>query len=130
MGTDPLDPVAVGQAAEVSTGAKVWVTNIRDVQISGVGPGEINGPGVAVTIRIRNASETPLDLNGTAVNAFFGTSPASQSTAKPSSLLEGDLAPGGVASGVYVFQKPQGELGQLTIQVENSAWPDVVKVQQ
>lgn len=130
VGTDPMDPVDVGKGVVVEDGTVVWVTKISDVSVEGTGPGEINGPGVAVTLKIKNGSTTSLDLNGTAVSAYFGDLPASLSSAAPTDLLAGVLKPGKSATGTYVFMKPAGASAQVHVEVENTAWPQIVKVEQ
>jgi hypothetical protein len=125
-----LDPVDVGRGVVVEDGTTVWVTGVREVQLEGVGPGEIQGPGVAVSVKVTNRSADSLDLDGTAVSAFFGDLPASLSSADPSDPLAGELKPGRSATGIYVFMKPDGATGRVRVEVENTGWPQVVQVEQ
>jgi hypothetical protein len=130
IGSKKLPVVPVGAPVGMDGGLRVRVNGVRDVQIEAQGPGEISGPGVAVSVELKNTSPEPIDLNGSAVNAAFGGTPASPSSAEPSSPLMGMLAPGRTSTGVYVFLKPPGAKGALLVQFEHNASSDVVEVRE
>jgi hypothetical protein len=111
-------------------GLEVRVVDVEDVQIEARGPGEISGPGVAVRVAIVNKSGDPIDLNGSALNAAFGSTPASPTAAPPTEPLQGVLEPSESAEGVYAFLKPAGAAGGLVITFEHSGSSDVVEVRQ
>ncbi len=129
VGTVDLPVVDAGVDVAINSGIVVTVSEPRGVNIEAIGPGEISGAGIAVTVEIRNESESPLDLSGLAVNALYGDVPADTSMAEPSDPMRGSLAPGKEASGVYVFRMPGGASSDsLRIEVEHNGATDVVVV--
>ncbi len=129
VGTIDLPAVDAGEEVAINSGIFVTVSEPREVNIEAIGPGEISGAGIALTVQIRNESESPLDLSGLAVNALYGAVPADTTMAEPSDPLTGSLAPGKDATGVYVFRTPDGAASNaLRIEVEHNGATDVVVV--
>jgi hypothetical protein len=124
-----LPPVAVGKGVRIAEGVSVTVTETKKVDLTARGPGEVAGPGVAVTVTIVNNSGSPVNLSGAAVNAFVGDTPASPSDSAPASPFVGKLPSGGTATGVYVFRAPDGARGRWTIQIEQNESKYVAVVQ-
>lgn len=128
-GTISLPPVPVGEPAPFTGGLVATVTRVDDVELGAEGPGEVAGPGVAVTVALRNESGGPVDLGGVVVNAAYGDGlPASGSDSPPAAPASGTLPPGEGAEGVYVFGVPAGQAAGLLVEVGWSGSPDVVLV--
>lgn len=110
-------------AADVALGAGLTATlgSVSAVQISAVGPGEIGGPGLAVTVRIRNQGKKPVDVGSIFVNLQDSAgNQALPTTGSPSAPLTGSLAPGQQAQGTYVFTISQSRRSSVEVLVSNS----------
>ena len=127
-GTNRLPTVPPGESEEVAPGIVVSADALKNVSITGAGPGELSGPGISVTVHVDNDTDAEVDLGGFAVNAYYGKVPAIPSLGSSADQLAGELAPGGSASGVYLFVKPDGSTGALRLEIEHSGATDVVVV--
>ena len=127
-GTNRLATIPPGESEEVAPGLVVSAEALKNVNITGVGPGELSGSGVSVTVHVANGTDAVVDLGGFAVNAYYGKVPAIPSLGSSADQLAGELAPGGSASGVYLFVKPDGGTGALRLEIEHSGATDVVVV--
>ena len=98
------EPVAFDATAETTAEVTVRVVTAEALQVKASGPGEVGGPGVAFTVEVANRSGHPvsLDLVSPTLTLTGGT-PASQMSGLPSAPLQGSLADGNTARGVYVF---------------------------
>jgi len=123
-----LAPVPIGQDAGLDDRVYAAVTAVDRTELAARGPGETAGPGVVVTVRLRNEGSAALDLDGVAVNArdAAGTpAPPAPSAADP---LGGELPPGGTATGRYAFRIPRGDGGPLVVEIHHGAARNVVVV--
>jgi hypothetical protein len=113
---------AVRPSATVAVGAKARAVLVgsRNVTVTGRGPGELSGPGIALTLQVTNPAAAPLDLDVVTVSASVRGQEASASAATPSKPLSGRLAPGGRATGVYVFVLPAGARRPVAVVVSLS----------
>ncbi|CAM5790242.1 hypothetical protein CPER28S_02590 [Cellulomonas persica] len=114
------DPV-VGRGDDVvSTGGiEVAATSLTAVTTDVKGPGDVVGPGIVVTLELRNTTTEPFDATGVAVAAFGGTEGVPLSPVDSDGRndhLEGEVAAGATASGTYVFMSPD-EGDALALQV-------------
>ena len=113
-------PADFAQPAEWSDGASVRVAGAVQEVSQGSGPGERAGqPQTVFTVELINGTGAPLDLTSVVVQATYG--PGTQA----SPLYDADtvdfggvLAPRAVATGVYSFAIPAGELGAVTLSVD------------
>ena len=127
-GVTTLPPVGVGDPAPLRNGLVARVVTVAPAQIEARGPGEIAGPGSAVTVELTNESADPIDLAGLAVNAYSGDGvPAAASSSPPAAAATGQLAPGSTATGVYLFQVTT-DSPELTVEINHSGSPDVALV--
>lgn len=128
-GITTLPPVAVGEPAPFGQGLVARVVTVEPVQVEARGPGEIAGSGVAVTLELINESDADIDLDGIAVNSFYGDGiPATDNSAPPSAPVSGSLPPGESRQGVYLFQIPGDETDSVTVEINHSGSPNVVLV--
>ena len=129
IGISTLPPVPVGEPASFGGGLVATVAQIDQLQLEARGPGEIAGPGVGVTVELKNESADPIDLGGVAVNASYGDGvPASSSGAAPAAPVTGALPAGETRRGVYVFQVPNEDAGSLVVEVNYNGSPNVVLI--
>ena len=94
------------------------------MSVTGHGPGEVSGPGVAVKVRVQNSGSGAFDLDGLAVNASYGGgagTPAAPSDSSPAKPLHGSLKAGASASGTYVFLVPASARSHVRVDVSSSS---------
>lgn len=118
-----LPPAAPSRTVAVGGTARTVLLSSRNVTVSGQGPGELSGPGVALTLQVTNGSSSPLDLDAVTVSASIRGQEASSSDSAPAKPFTGRLAPGAKAQGVYVFVLPPG--GRRPVGVLVSLAPDL-----
>jgi len=124
-----LPAVAVGQASPLGANLFATVTKVEAMKLEARGPGDVAGPGVLVSLEIRNDTGKPINLNLLAVNASYGDGvPASPVLGAPGPRLSGRLAAGDAKTGRYEFGVPGGAKGQIVIDVQSSAFPNIVVV--
>jgi hypothetical protein len=122
---DPNDPppsrpaVALSDTAEAGDGVTASLPLIEEIDGHAVGPGNVSGPALRITVRVTNGTHGAVSLDGVSVNVAYGSeltpaSPLEDSSADP---FTGSLAPGASAQGVYVFSVPEGSRDSVTIEV-------------
>jgi hypothetical protein len=121
-------PVPLTSAASFDNSVKATIDSVRSMVATAQGPGEISGPAVAVTITVNNGSAKAIDLNNVVVNLLdkAGT-PSVPMTASPAKALDGTLAAGKKASGIYVFSLPRSHRNPITISLSYTADAPVVR---
>jgi len=120
-------PVSLTGTAEFGGGVTVDLASIASVQTTAQGPGEVAGPGLVITIRIKNgsAAAVPLDaVNVTVTDA--AQTPASPMSGAPAAPFSGQVAPGAEAQGVYVFTVPSDYTDPASITVSYSTDAPIV----
>ena len=123
-----LPPVGVGVQSELANKIFVTVTRITPQTLGARGPTETSGPGVIVTLEVRNATTTSFDLNGLAINAHYGNGIPAVPNHVPGDPLVGALAPGQHRTGLYEFRIANGEASTVVIDIEHASAPNVVIV--
>jgi hypothetical protein len=123
VGTEELPVAAPGEVVDLGGGVRVSVVELRPVDVQARGPGETDGPGVAVAVEVVNGSNAAFDLGSVVVNASTGPElePAIPSDADPAVELRGSLAPGATAEGVYVFQTADDPGAGIVVDVSSGA---------
>lgn len=111
-------PVAMTATGDYGNGVTVTLAALESITTTAELPGEIAGPGVAVTVRVVNAGSGAIDLSNVVVDLqdAAGT-PAIPMSASPAAPFSGSLAPGATADGVYVFTLPATYTGPATVSV-------------
>ena len=124
-----LPAVAVGEPSPLGENLFATVTKVEAVELKAKGPGDVAGPGVLVTLDIRNDTTLNVNLDLIAVNASYGAgTPASPNRGAPGPTLSGNLAPGATKTGRYGYRVPQGETGKIVIDIQLSSAPNIVVV--
>lgn len=114
-----LAPVPLDAPASVGNGIVATLPQIEEIEGSAVGPGNIAGPALRVTVRIQNGTAGPVSVSGVAVNMYYGAdrapaSPLEEPSRRP---FGGMVAAGASAEGVYVFSVPSDARDAVTVEV-------------
>jgi hypothetical protein len=96
--------VPLDKTAPVSGNVVVSLAGVKSVTVKAVGPGEVAGAALAVTVRIKNDSGHPLDVGSAYVTLIDSAGNVGTPTpVAPSRPLAASIASGDTADGVYVF---------------------------
>jgi hypothetical protein len=114
-----LPEVPLDAAAAVGNGIVATLPKIEAIQGTAVGPGNIAGPALRVTVRIENGTAEAVSLDGVAVNMAYGpertpASPLDDPSRRP---FGGMVAAGESAEAIYVFSVPTSARASVTIEV-------------
>lgn len=123
-GTMPqLAPVAPGEPSDNGDGLVAETTAMKAVDGEAVQAGEIAGPAVQFTLRLTNGTDAPIDLGFIAVNAYIGEAltPAGGLVKPGAAPFEGTLKAGDSVEGVYVYNIPQNQRGDVTLTLDYRA---------
>lgn len=95
--------------ATTSPGVTARLARIDSVQATASLPGEIGGPALAITVKVKNQTGKKLDLALGVVNAYYGPerTPAVSVASDGEVPFPASVADGESADGVYVFQIPE-----------------------
>jgi hypothetical protein len=117
-----LEPVGLQAVADYGDGVTARLTGVESLQVDAFMPGEISGPGVAITVELANGSETPINLDNVAVELVAtGDRYATLITTREDTQLTGELEPGGSAEGTYVFTIADEDRSAVTVEVTYAA---------
>ncbi|HEY5822679.1 MAG TPA: hypothetical protein VIT20_11925 [Propionibacteriaceae bacterium] len=109
-------PVDLDESSDAGGGVTARLGEIRSVTAKASGPGEVSGPGLAVTVRVSNGSKASVGLDQVVVTVTGADgSPGNAMSGKPAKPLSGQVAAGKSASGVYVFTLDQGQRDPITV---------------
>jgi hypothetical protein len=120
--------VPLDQPAAVGDGVTARVVSLDAVDATGVGPGNVTGPALRVTVALTNGTADALPLGGVAVDLASGpelvpASPVNDPSAAP---FSGTVAAGGTAQGVYVFSIAAADRADVTLSVGYEAGAPVL----
>ena len=120
---------ALGLKAVATTapGVTARLARIDSVQATASLPGEIGGPALAITVKVKNETGNKLDLALGVVNAYYGPerTPAVSVASDGEVPFPASVADGGSAKGVYVFQIPE-EARPVRVELDLGNGADVV----
>ncbi len=128
---NPPKPVRAtfGTAPRLRTGVSVDVVGIEPVRGVARGVGEVAGPALRFTVRVRNTGSAPVDLDLAVVTAYSGPrdAPATQLSGPGARPFPAALAPDGSATGSFVFAVPPAARDRLRLDFTyDAAAPRVV----
>jgi hypothetical protein len=114
-----LPEVALDAEAAVGNGIVATLPRIEAIEGTAVGPGNIAGPALRVTVRIANGTAEDVPLEGVAVNMYYGAdrTPASPLDDPSRRPFGGLVSAGDSAEGIYVFSVPADARDAVTIEV-------------
>lgn len=116
-----LPPVPADQPVEIVGDVVGSIVGIERVTVQGRLPGEMTGPGLKITVKIDNGTASPLRVDSSTVTLEDSEmSPAPPISADDAKPLDGTIAAGQSAQGVYLFGFPEPMSGPVTITVNYS----------
>ncbi len=118
-----MTPTAPNAEVTQENDVLVSLAKVESVQGEARLPGEIAGPAIRVTVRVKNGSSKALDVGNARVSAYYGSdqTPAGVLTAPGGKQFEGKIAPRGEADGVYLFTIPTADRDNVRITVDTAA---------
>lgn len=123
------DNRAVGLKAEATSapGVTARLARIDSVQATASLPGEVGGPALAITVKVKNQTGKKLDLALGVVNAYYGPerTPAVSVASDGEVPFPASVGDGESAKGVYVFQIPE-EARPVRVELDLGNGADVV----
>ncbi|MEU6138429.1 hypothetical protein [Nocardioides sp. NPDC047086] len=113
--------------ATTSPGVTARLARIDSVQATASLPGEIGGPALAITVKVKNQTGKKLDLALGVVNAYYGPerTPAVSVASDGEVPFPASVADGESAKAVYVFQIPE-EARPVRVELDLGNGADVV----
>jgi cytoskeletal protein RodZ len=121
--------VSLDEPATAADDIVVEVTSVEAVTAGRDVPGEQSGPAIAVSVRITNDGEQPVDTSGSNVNLEYGGDariPAVALTGGDGTVWPASIAPGDSATAVFLFSKPAVPSGDIRVIVDLLATEPVV----
>jgi hypothetical protein len=113
----PLDKVS-----PVTGNVAVSLGGVKGLTVKALGPGEIAGPALAVTVRIKNDSGHPLDVSSAYVTLVDSDgNVGSPTTSAPAKPFVGSIPSGVTAEGIYVFTVAKSSRNPVNVVVSYSA---------
>jgi hypothetical protein len=114
-----LPEVPIDALAAVGNGIAAAIASVEAIDGSAVGPGNIAGPALRITVRIENGTGEAVSLDGVAVNLSYGAdhTPASPLDDPSRAPFSGMVDPGASGVGVYVFSVPTDVRDGITVEV-------------
>ena len=103
------------------------VAGIKAITAVAQGPGEIAGPALAITLRVKNGSSKPVDLDYMTVNLSDSeNNPGSSLSGTPAEPFSGTVPPGRQATGTYVFSVDVARRSPITLSLSYTTEAPVV----
>jgi hypothetical protein len=123
-----MPPVPLAEPAEVVPGVVFSISDLEAVDGTARGPGEVAGPSLRFAVSVRNDTSVVVSLSSTVVNFYFGAdqTPATELAAPGGVALPDEIAAGGTARGVFVFNVPDDGRDLVQIAVDYSAGVPIV----
>jgi hypothetical protein len=119
--------VPMTSSASFAGAVTASVASVRSTTAEAIGPGEIGGPAIAVTVEIVNGSGNPVDLDTVYVTLNDSTdSPGIPTSGSPARPFFGPLPAGAHAQGVYVFTVAESLRDPVTVLVGYATAAEVV----
>jgi len=113
---------------DVDPRARISLKGIRSQKVSALGPGEVAGSALVVTVRLVNRSSRAIDASSTVVTLLDSAGQVGiPTTASPAAPFRGRVAPGKSADGVYVFTVPNSKRNPINVFVSYSAGTPVAR---
>jgi hypothetical protein len=109
--------VAIDEEADPGTGMSFRLERLEAVKGEANGPGEIAGPAVRVTVVATNDTGAPVLLETVVVDLQYGPDDSSAAPLSGPGAVRftGELAQGASATGVYVFDVPLDQRGEVSV---------------
>lgn len=111
-------PVKIDETADSGTGLTAEITEIKAVTATANLPGEVQGPALAISLRLKNTGQERANLSAVVVTvADSAGNPGSEMSTKPARPFSGVLEPGETSRAVYLFTVPKDKRDPITLSV-------------
>jgi hypothetical protein len=117
------DILGFDEEAPVGDGVTVALSDLEPVEGEASTPGEVAGPSLRFTVTFTNDGDEAYSLVGAVTNLYFGAEqiPATELAEPGGEAFPAEVAPGGTASGTFVYNVPTEQRGQVRITVDYAA---------
>ncbi len=127
-GPEPSQTVPVDGEGTPEAGVTAEVEKIEAVEGTAEIPGEVGGPSLRVTVQVTNGTGSELDLSLAVLNLYYGAAmtpalPLGQPGVVP---FPASVDAGESAAGTYVFNVPEDERDDITIELDLSVDSTVI----
>lgn len=124
----PEPAIPLTATADFGTGLTLEIVRIESVKGVAKGVGEVAGPALRLTLRMANASDTPVSLEGAVVEVASGADRAPASTLSGPGVrpFGGEVPAHGSVTAAYVFGVPEEARDRLQVTVSYTAAAPVV----
>jgi len=114
-----LPAVGLDATAAAGDGVTARLAAIDAIEGKAGGPGQIAGPALRVTVRIKNGTDADVSLEGVSVNLSYGSdhTPGSPIEDVSNAPFTGTLPAGDEVEGVYCFSVPKDSRDLVTVEV-------------
>ncbi len=115
-----VEGIAFDEPAELSEQVEVEVVQIEEVDGEVTIPGEVARPALRFTIRVTNEGSSDVNTVYQAVNAYYGSdnTPAAPFLQPGGTPLPGSVSAESSITGVYLFDIPVSERGEVVLEVD------------
>ena len=117
----------IQSSVEIKPGLAAKLDRIEAVEGTSDRPGEIAGPAVRFAVVLTNGSAATVDLQSIAITVDYGLdrTPSGELSQPGGAPLQGLIAPGSSAQGVYIFTVPvdQRDLVRITVDFSTDVAP-------
>lgn len=111
-------PVRMSQTSRIENHATAEITKIEAINIEARMPGEVSGPGLAITLKVTNIGDAPFDTTRTLMTITGSDkAPGGEMSGPPSQPMKTEIKPGESTTGVFVFTIPKDKRSQVTVLV-------------
>lgn len=110
---------AFTQAARPAPSLLVDITKVEKVEAKAEIPGEVSGPALRITVRVRNTSKKSVPIKTALTNLYYGPdrTPATYMTKPGSKSFPESVPAGGSATGVVLYTVPPKYRGNVVLEV-------------
>lgn len=121
-------PVDIKTTTNFGQEVVVEITEIKKIEVPSAGmPNEVQGPALAVTVKLINGTSKAVSLDSVVVEVIDSAeAPGGRMTGDPYDPLSGSLAAGTSASGTYVYTVAKDKRDPISIAVTLAAAEPVV----
>ena len=110
---------AFTQAARPAPSLVVDITRVEKIQAKAEIPGEVSGPALRITVRVRNTSNKTVPIKSALANLYYGPerTPATLMTHPGAKAFPEKIPAGGTGTGVVLFTVPPKQRGNVVLEV-------------
>lgn len=119
-------PASLDDSVAGDSGVIASIADVRHVDVEAQLPGEISGPGVALTVALENGRDDALDLSGVVVDLVDAAGASATPINTGTEPFGGAVAAAQTATATYVFQIDEALQDDVTVRISYSADEPIV----